>query len=120
MTIYGVSLLAFCYIVGQLFGDWLGKLLHVEANVGGVGFGMILLILLNSFLEKRKLNTINSDAGISFWSNMYIPIIVAMASIQNVKMAFSGSLIALLAGLVPVIISYLAIPVLAKYFKAKD
>jgi malonate transporter MadL subunit len=117
MTIYGVSLLAFCYFVGQLLGDYLGKLLHVQANVGGVGFAMILLIFINTWMEKRKLNTINSDAGISFWSQMYIPIIVAMAATQNVKVAISGGTVALLAGFIPVVISYLAIPYLAKYFK---
>ena len=42
MTIYGVALLAFCYVTGQIFGEFLGKTLGVEANVGGVGFANTL------------------------------------------------------------------------------
>ena len=46
MIIYGVALLAFCYVVGQILGEFLGKLIGVNANVGGVSFAMLLLILL--------------------------------------------------------------------------
>ncbi len=38
MVIYGVTFLGACYIIGQLIGDYLAKLLGVQANVGGVGF----------------------------------------------------------------------------------
>ncbi len=47
MIIYGVGILAFCYVVGQIFGEFIGKLIGVDANVGGVGFAMILLIQLH-------------------------------------------------------------------------
>ena len=45
MVIYGVALLAFCYITGVYIGDVLGAVLGVKANVGGVGFAMLLLII---------------------------------------------------------------------------
>lgn len=117
MTIYGVALLAICYIIGQLAGDWLGQLLNVEANVGGVGFAMLLLILANTWLEKHRLKNIHTELGINFWSQMYIPIVVAMAASQNVKAAISGGFISLAAGILPVVLSYMAIPLLAKFFK---
>ncbi|WP_353483100.1 malonate transporter subunit MadL, partial [Haliscomenobacter sp.] len=33
MLIKGVALLAACYIIGQLTGETLGRLLHIDANV---------------------------------------------------------------------------------------
>ena len=44
MIIYGVALLAGCYMAGNLIGDVLGMALGVNANIGGVGFAMLLLI----------------------------------------------------------------------------
>ena len=48
MIIYGVALLAFCFLTGNYIGDILGALLGVKANVGGVGFAMLLLIILTN------------------------------------------------------------------------
>lgn len=48
MIIYGVALLAFCYLAGIYLGDILGVALGVKANVGGVGFAMLLLIILSN------------------------------------------------------------------------
>jgi malonate transporter MadL subunit len=114
MIIYGVALLAFCYITGQLLGEYLGLLMGVEANVGGVGFAMLLLVLLNDWLHKKGYLDALTEAGIQFWSQMYIPIIVAMAAIQNVKVAVSSGFIALLAGSVPVVLCLAAIPFLSR------
>lgn len=117
MVIYGVALLAFCYLVGQVVGEYLGSWLGVEANVGGVGFAMLLLIVVNSWLEKQgKLDNL-TQSGIQFWNQMYIPIIVAMASTQNVKLAVSSGAVALLAGALPVAVCYFMIPYLTKAFK---
>ena len=44
MVIYGVALLAGCYMAGNVIGDILGALLGVKANIGGVGFAMLFLI----------------------------------------------------------------------------
>lgn len=80
MVIYGVALLSACFLAGNFLGDILGALLHVKANVGGVGFAMLFLILLSNkgidagWLDKK------SQEGIAFWSAMYIPIVVAMSS----------------------------------------
>lgn len=114
MIIYGVALLAFCYVTGQLLGEYVGQLIGVDANVGGVGFAMLLLVILNDWLQKKGYLDALTEAGILFWSQMYIPIIVAMAATQNVKVAVSSGFIALFAGIVPVVLCIITIPFLSR------
>mgnify|MGYP001297155485 CR=1 FL=1 len=114
MIIYGVALLAFCFLTGNYIGDILGALLGVKANVGGVGFAMLLLIILTNkgidagWLDKK------GQEGIAFWSAMYIPIVVAMSSIKNVVAALSGGALAIGSGLVGVAVAFVLIPVISK------
>jgi len=117
MIIYGVAILAFCYVIGQLFGEFLGKAIGVDANVGGVGFAMLLLIILSDWINKKGYLDRNTENGIMFWNQMYIPIVVAMSATQNVRVAVSSGFIAVLAGLVPIIICAITIPFLAKLSK---
>lgn len=117
MIIYGVALLAFCFLVGQLLGEYLGLLIGVNANVGGVGFAMLLLVLLNDWLHKKGHLDQATEAGMQFWNQLYIPIIVAMAATQNVKLAVSSGLIVLLAGSVPVVICIATLPLLSRLAK---
>ncbi|MEZ4901744.1 MAG: malonate transporter subunit MadL [Spirosomataceae bacterium] len=114
MIIYGVAILAFCYITGQLLGELIGRFIGVEANVGGVGFAMLLLVFINDWLNKKGWLTKNTENGVQFWTQMYIPIVVAMSAIQNVKVAVSSGFVAILAGVAPVLIGLVAIPLLAK------
>jgi malonate transporter MadL subunit len=118
MLVYGVAVLAGCFITGQIIGEVLGRLLGIDANVGGVGFAMLLLIIVNQWMHKRKLFTAEMEKGILFWSNMYIPVIVAMAAIQNVKAAVSSGMIAILAGIIPTVICFMLIPIIAKMSKS--
>lgn len=114
MIIYGVAILAFCYVIGQLFGEFLGKAIGIDANVGGVGFAMLLLIILSDWFNKKGFLDRNTENGIMFWNQMYIPIVVAMSATQNVRVAVSSGFIAVLAGLVPIVICAITIPILAK------
>ena len=117
MVIYGVALLSFCMLLGIILGEFLGRLFGIEANIGGIGIAMLLLIFLSDHLKKWfRLGEI-SEKGITFWSMIYIPIVVAMASKQNVLGAIDGGLIALLSGGVAVLLSFLLIPVLSKIKK---
>jgi malonate transporter MadL subunit len=122
MTIYGVGLLAGCFIAGQLFGELLGRLLHIDANVGGVGFAMLLFILLKEWLSRKhyNLSTAIQGQGVSFWEAMYIPIIVAMSATQNVKVGVSSGHVAILVGVIPVLCLILLVPVLSKSIKNKS
>lgn len=117
MLIKGVALLSGCFILGQLIGETLGRILHIDANVGGVGFAMILLILSQNYLEKRGLFNTEMESGVMFWSKMYIPVIVAMSAIQNVKVALSSGMVALLAGIIPVVMCLSTMPFISKLTK---
>ncbi len=120
MLVYGVAVLAGCFIAGQLIGDLLGRLLNIDGNVGGVGFAMVLLILIKGWMHKRQWFTSEMESGVNFWNKMYIPVIVAMSSIQNVKSAFSSGSVAIVAGIVPTVICFLAIPLISKISRQKE
>ena len=113
MVIYGVALLSFCMLVGVFVGDLLGEAIGVQANVGGVGIAMILLLVLSN-LDSRELKLSQiTEKGIGFWSAMYIPIVVAMAARQNVFSALSGGWMSIVAGVAAVAASFALIPMLA-------
>lgn len=114
MTIYGVALLAFYFLVGKLLGTTLGAWMGIDGDVGGVGFAMILLVFGNAFLKRRGWLEAPTAGGILFWSSMYIPIIVAMAATQNVKAAISGGPLAILAGGVATAGAFLLVPLISK------
>ncbi len=120
MVIYGVALLSFCMLVGMYLGDMLGSFIGVQANVGGVGIAMLLLIVLANV--KRKGFQIGgvTEKGIHFWSAMYIPIVVAMAAKQNVIAALSSGWVAIVAGVAAVVISFGFIPVLDRMHIGKE
>ena len=114
MVIYGVALLSFCMLVGVFVGDILGNLIGVQANVGGVGIAMLLLIFISDALRKRSRLTEVSQRGVVFWSAIYIPVVVAMAAKQNVLAAVSSGPMAVLAGVAAVVASFLLIPLLSR------
>ena len=114
MVIYGVGLLAACMLVGVILGDLLGQLIGVQANVGGVGIAMLLLLWATSVSRLKPLFAPPSATGITFWSAMYIPIVVAMAAKQNVLAAVSSGWLALLAGVAAVAVSFAMIPLLSR------
>ena len=114
MKIYGVAILAGCFLIGQLVGDLLGQWLHIDGNVGGVGFGMLLLILLGNWMKKNDYLQPISENGILYWNAMYIPVIVAMSSTQNVKAALTGGWVAVVAGVVATGACFLLVPLIAK------
>ncbi len=114
MTIYGVALLSGCLLLGLLGGEILGVILGVQANVGGVGIAMLLLVLACSSRKFKTLVEGDSGKGIKFWSAMYIPIIVAMAAKQNVVAAVNGGMVALAAGVMAVVACFSLVPVLSK------
>lgn len=114
MVIYGVALLSGCYLAGIYLGDILGGLLGVKANVGGVGFAMLLLIILSNWGKEKGWLDTKSQSGIGFWSAMYIPIVVAMSAIQDVKEALDEGMIAILGGILGVVLGFILIPVVAR------
>ncbi|MFN3163556.1 MAG: malonate transporter subunit MadL [Pseudohongiellaceae bacterium] len=114
MIVYGVALLSACLIAGMLIGEALGVVLGVDANVGGVGIAMLFLVLASNSDRFKALTEGSAGDGIKFWSAMYIPIVVAMAARQNVAAAVDGGVLALLAGVAAVVVSFALVPVLSK------
>ena len=67
--------------------------------------------------QKEKFKALTEGAagsGIKFWSAMYIPIVVAMAARQDVAGATEGGLLALVAGVAAVVVSFALVPVLSR------
>ena len=119
MTIYGVALLAFCFLAGKIIGNTLGALLGFNGDIGGVGFAMVLLMLANLWAKDKKWFKGESEQGILFWKSMYLPIIVAMAATQNVNAALSAGTLPLVVGIFATAACFFLVPVIAKIGRKK-
>lgn len=117
--IYGVALLAGCMLVGSFAGNLLGLLTGLNSDIGGVGFAMILLLLVTNSPKVNRLLPKSYVKGISFWKEMYIPVTIAMAASQNVVSALSGGIIALVLGLGVVVVMLSLIPLFNKITSKK-
>lgn len=120
MIIYGVALLSACLVFGLYLGELLGQVIGVQANVGGVGIAMVLLVLASGSQRLRTLVTGPSGDGIKFWSAMYIPIVVAMAASQNVVAAVEGGMLAVVVGVLAVVVSFALVPIISKIGPQSD
>ena len=98
----------------MLIGESIGVVLKVDANVGGVGIAMIFLVLASNSEKFKALTEGAAGSGIKFWSAMYIPIVVAMAARQDVAGATEGGLLAVVAGVAAVAVSFALVPVLSR------
>ena len=114
MVIIGLAVLGGCYLVGSLLGELLGLALGVDANVGGVGFAMVLFVVVADQLRRRGRFPAASEMGVLFWSALYIPIVVAMAATQNVVSALSGGPMALLVGVAATLVGLALVPLVAR------
>ena len=112
--IKGLALLSFCFLAGMWCGALLGSWLGIDANVGGVGFAMIFFLLLKEASVRKGLWNGEFAFGIEFWNKLYIPIVIAMAASLNVKSAVSSGLLAVLAGLLPVLLAFWVFKMLIK------
>ncbi len=114
MTISGVALLALCTLLGTLLGDLLGKVMGTGVNVGGVGLAMLLLVAARLHLQRRGLLSHGLNLGVEFWAALYIPIVVAMAATQNVVAAVEGGPLVLIAGIVTVVLNFVAVGLISR------
>ncbi|MFH4966436.1 malonate transporter subunit MadL [Gaetbulibacter sp. M235] len=120
MKIYGVALLAGCFLLGKFTGHSLGAFINIDGDIGGVGFAMIYLIMVNAFMKKKGILKKETKNGVLFWGAMYIPIVIAMSAIQNVQAAWNGGWIALLAGVAVVFFGYVLVPLISKIGRESD
>ncbi|WP_193210939.1 malonate transporter subunit MadL [Luteolibacter marinus] len=114
MAIYGTALLSICVIIGTIAGKLLGRLLGMDANVGGVGIAMILLIFTTHRLRKSGRLGPQDETGIAYWNAIYIPIVVAIAATQNVRAALHGGTAAILAGILAVVVCFALVPAITR------
>ena len=114
MVFYGTAILSACLVTGLILGKLLGLVVGVDANVGGVGIAMLLLIVACDRLHATGKIKPMTERGIAFWGAIYIPVVVAMAASQNVIGALKGGPVAIVAGLLAVIACYALVPVLSK------
>lgn len=120
MVIYGTAFLAICYLLGTLVGDLLGVVIGVKANVGGVGIAMLLLIFGQQYLRDRGLFSPASERGITFWAMMYIPVVVAMASSQNVIVAFKSGPVAVIGAALSFALCAIAVSLINRVILRKN
>ena len=120
MAIYGTALLSICLLCGMILGKLIGYAIGIEANVGGVGIAMLLLILISGRLQASGRMTVPSQNGVLFWSTIYIPIVVAMAASQNVRAAVDGGVAAIVAGVAVVAVSFALVPLISRIGRDSD
>jgi malonate transporter MadL subunit len=112
--IKGLALLSFCFLAGMWCGTLLGSWLGIDANVGGVGFAMVFLLLRKEYMTSKGWWNGEFGFGLEFWNKLYIPIVIAMSASLNVKSAVSSGLLAVLAGLLPVLLAFWIFKLLIK------
>ena len=118
--IYGVATLAGCYLLGKILGTALGMATGINSDIGGVGFGILLMILLTN---SKKLKFTQKDGykkSVTFWKTMYIPVVVAMAASQNVFSMMSGGLVAIVAGTAAVFFAFFLVFLLSRHEQKKE
>lgn len=117
MIVYGVALLSACLLLGTITGKLIGEMIGISANVGGVGIAMLALILIHNASGRKFELSPETSKGITFWSAMYIPIVIAMAAKQNVFAAINSGWVSVLAGVLAVLLSFAMVPVLSRIGK---
>ncbi len=119
MEIYGLGILGGCMYVGFFIGKLLAQALGLSGDVGGVGFAMILMIVVDTVLKKKgKPLSEKTAGGIKFMSGLYIPVVVAMSMNQNVYAAVTQGLVPIVSGILATVLSLLLIPFLSKLGKS--
>lgn len=114
MVIFGGMILSICMFLGLFIGDLLGKAIGVSGNVGGIGFAMLLLVVVVEYLLKNDMISQKAQDGIYYWRYMYIPLVVAMACRQNVVAALKGGPVAIISGVLVVIVLFLLVPLVTR------
>ncbi len=102
---FGTVLIALSLLAGTALGSILGSLFNLDTEVGSVGFGILIFLFLISVLKSTRHFSPDLEKGILFWKQLYIPIVIAMASTQDVFSAMSKGGIAIACGAAPVLLT---------------
>lgn len=107
-------------LLGKYIGTQFGSLVGINADVGGVGFAILLLLFVSNckvFSFAQKTEFLQSTA---FWKKMYMPVVVAMAASLNVYGMLSSGLVALVGGIAAVVFPFLLLYLLHKWEVKKE
>ena len=113
--IYSLVTLSLCMIVGKYIGLLLGTLVGIDADVGGVGFAIILLVIVTNSPKFTFAKTKEFKDGVNFWKQMYMPVVVALAAIQNVYRMLTSGMVAIVAGSAAVAVPFLIVYLIHKH-----
>ncbi len=117
MEIYGMAVVSVCYLTGMYIGTIFARFLGLTGDVGGVGFGMLLLILITNTPYWEKTIPEKTKRGIGLVSALYIPVVIAMVARSDVVAALKGGWVALIAGTLATFLGFLATPLLSGFVK---
>ena len=115
--IYGVAVLAACTILGKIAGSILGFELGTGSDLGGVGFGMLLLLYVTNSKRFEPIRTETFSRAINFCRSLFIPVVVAMTASQDVAGAMSCGAVAILSGLIPVLVAFVVLAIVSRLMK---
>ena len=112
--IYSLVTLALCMLLGKYIGTCFGTLVGIGADVGGVGFAILLLLFVNNCKHFPFAKKQDFVQGMNFWKKMYMPVVVAMAASQNVYRMLTSGMVAIVGGAAAVAFPFLLLYVLHK------
>ena len=112
--IYSLVTLALCMLLGKYIGTCFGTLVGIHADVGGVGFAILLLLFVGNCPKFRFTKKQEFIQAMNFWKRMYIPVVVAMAASQNVYRMLTSGMVAIVGGAAAVAFPFLLLYILHK------
>ena len=112
--IYSLVTLALGMLLGKYIGTCFGSLVGINADVGGVGFAILLLLFVNNCKWFPFAKKPDFTQGMNFWKKMYMPVVVAMAASQNVYRMLTSGMVAIVAGAAVVAFPFLLLYILHK------
>ena len=115
MEIFGLGLVALFMYIGMFLGRILGQIIGVDGDVGGVGLAILVMAVFINWKEKRgKPLSEGTGRGIVFLAALYIPVVVAMSSNQNVVLALESGITPIAAGALATVTALLLVPVMSR------
>ena len=113
--IFSLVTLAACMLLGKYIGTCFGALVGINSDVGGVGFAILLLLFVTNCKKFTFTQKPDFIQGMNLWRKMYIPVVVAMASSQNVYRMLTSGMVAIIGGAAAVAFPFLLLYLLHKW-----
>jgi len=118
--IYSLVTIALCMLLGKFIGTLLGTAVGIGADVGGVGFAILLMLFVTNCKKFTFTQKPDFIQGMNFWKKMYIPVVVAMAASQNVFRMLTSGMVAIVGGAAAVAFPFLMLYLLHKFNERRE